>query len=91
MARKTLEPKLVLCGEPGPAVNDAPCCREKGHEGKHYTWHQMPNDHLWVVTFDGENILHAQVEGKLVAEEVCAIVSMLEWWHEQKGWLPKTT
>ncbi len=75
---------LVLCNEPGPAKNDKPCCREKGHEGEHYTWHQMKNDHVWVVTFAGENIAHVQVKGKVVAEEVCAIVAFLEWAAEAR-------
>lgn len=34
--------KIVLCEEPAPIDRLEPCCREKGHEGTHYFWTQVP-------------------------------------------------
>lgn len=72
-----------ICNEPGPATNDKPCCREKGHDEEHYTWHQMPNGHIWIVTFAGENIMHVQYQGKATHEEVAILAAFFTWASER--------
>lgn len=78
-------PDIKLCGHEPPKVglDLQPCILEPGHDGDHRFWMQAPWDDgssmFGVVVYDGTRaIANLEVAGELTAEEVAAIVAVME-------------
>jgi len=70
--------EFEICNHPGPANNDEPCCREKGHEDEHWFWYQVGGS-IHVFTAEGERVMHLSVTGHLNQDEVAILVAYMEF------------
>lgn len=71
--------EFVICRHPGPAKNDKPCVRERGHEDEHWFWHQSSKRSVWVFTAEGEQVMHLGVTAWLSEDEVAVLVEYMSW------------
>lgn len=80
------EDEFIPCGaEPGnPEVELNTCIRQKGHDGKHYFWVQVPHgdgSNTWglqIYNEDLETEWFLEIDGKMDGEEAGACVALLE-------------